>query len=530
MNRMISFVLFLLAAFHVSAQQETIVENHTVKEVTIYLDRAMVLRTGATTIQPGRSTIIFEGLSSQIIPQSVSVAGRGDFTILSVNTQLNYLNPETKSKQYLMLEDSLEWAKMEFEKIKNRREAFQDELAMVNANKEVRGENVGLKAEDLQKVADFFRSRITEIKNNISELVVREKKAKERLDMITRQIGDLNQKRNIPTSRILVNVDAKTRQQATFELNYIATGAGWEPFYNIRFVAANQPLKLEYKGSVYQSTGENWENTNLTLSTGRPSEGGNKPELYAWYLNFIQPYMNQTRALKSEEIQSAPARQEMEDATAGNLAEFTNVVENMLNTSFEIKIPYSIPSDGKKYLVDIQSHNIPATYNYAAVPKLDRDVFLTAMVTDWNNLNLLPGPAHVYTEGTFTGETFINPATTNDTLTISLGRDKRITVTREQLKDVTGNQFIGSNKVLTRKYEITLKNNKKEAVEIWVEDQVPVSKQKDIDVKVNDYSGAEYNPDTGKLLWKLNIPPGGTVKKTFEFTVKYPKDKYIQGL
>jgi uncharacterized protein (TIGR02231 family) len=528
MNRMISFVLFLLAAFHASAQQETIVENHTAKEVTIYLDRAMVTRSGSATIQPGRSTIIFEGLSSQIIPQSVSVTGRGDFTILSVNTQLNYLNPEAKSKQFLMLEDNLEIAKMEFEKIKNRREAFQDELAMVNANKEVRGENVGLKAEDLQKVADFFRVRITDIKNNISELVVREKKAKEKVDMIARQIGDLNQKRNIPTSRILVNVDSKSRQAANFELNYIATGAGWEPFYNIRFIAANQPLNLEYKGNVYQSTGESWENTNLTLSTGRPSEGGNKPELYTWFLNYIQPYMNQTRVLKSSEIQSAPMQEDA--ASAGYTSDFTTVIENMLNTSFEIKIPYTIPSDGKKYLVDIQSHKINATYNYAAVPKLDRDVFLTAKVVDWNNLNLLPGPAHVYTEGTFTGETFINPATTDDTLTVSLGRDKRINVSREQLKDVTGSQFIGSNKVLTRKYEITLKNNKKEAVEVWVEDQVPVSKQKDIDVKVNDYSGAEYNPDTGKLLWKLNIPPGATVKKTFEFTVKYPKDKFVPGL
>lgn len=527
---MISFIIILLAGLHASAQQETIVENHKAKDVTIYLDRAMVNRVAGTTINAGRSTIIFEGLSSQIIPHSVSVTGKGDFTILSVNTQLNYLNPEAKSRQQLMLEDSLEIARMEFEKIKNRREAFNDELAMVNANKEVRGENVGLKAEDLQKVADFFRTRITEIKNNISELAVREKKAKEKVDQITKQINDLNIRKNVPTSRILVNIDSKIKQQANFELNYIATGAGWEPFYNLRFVASNQPLKLEYKANVYQSTGENWENTNLTLSTGRPSEGGNKPQLYTWYLNFIQPYLkNQSRTMEMSPaaISKDEAQQEV---LAGNVAEYTTVVENLLNTSFEIKIPYTIPSDGKKYLVDIQSLSLPATYNYSAVPKLDKDVFLTAQITEWNNLNLLPGPAHVYTEGTFTGETFINPATTNDTLAVSLGRDKRITITREQLKDVTGNQFIGSNKIVNRKYEITIKNNKKDAVEVWVEDQVPVSKQKDIEIKVINYSGAEYNSDTGKLLWKLNIPAGGTMKKTFEFSVKYPKDQYIPGL
>ena len=521
--------MILLVSGYYAYTQEVIVDNHKAGKVTIYLDRAMINRTGTSSIPAGRSTVVFEGLSSQIIPQSVSVSGKGDFTILSVNTQLNYLNPEAKSKQYLLLEDSLEQVKLEYEKIKNRREAFQDELAMVNANKEVRGQNTGLKAEDLQKVADFFRARITEIKNNLSELVIKEKKAKDRLDLIQRQINDLNQKRNIPTSRILVNIDSKLKQQANFELNYIATGAGWEPFYNLRYIASGQPLKLEYKAHVYQSTGENWENTNLTLSTGRPSEGGDKPDLYTWFLNFIQPHLTRERE-QSMKAPSLHVKSEADANFAGNIANYTAVVENILNTSFEIKIPYTIPSDGKKYLVDIQSLNLPATYSYAAVPKLDPDVFLTAKITGWNSLNLIPGTAHVYTEGTFTGETFINPAITNDTLTVSLGRDKRINIKREQVKDVTGNQFIGNNKVVNRKYEITIKNNKKEAIEIWVEDQVPVSKHKDIEVKLVERSGAEYNHDTGILKWKLNVLPGQSTKVSFEFTVKYPKDQFIPGL
>jgi uncharacterized protein (TIGR02231 family) len=215
---------------------------------------------------------------------------------------------------------------------------------------------------------------------------------------------------------------------------------------------------------------------------------------------------------------------------ANSLADEIQVSENQLSTDFEIAIPYSVPSDGKQYAVDVQNYSLNATYNYYAVPKYDKDAFLTASVTGWQEYNLLPGSANVYFEGSYVGESYIDARTTEDTLHLSLGRDKKIVIKREQLKDFNSNQLIGGNRTKTISFEITVRNTKKDAVQINVEDQVPVSQDKDIEVKMMENSGAEYNAETGKLTWKLNLAPNETVKKKLTFSVKYPKDKVINGM
>src|SRR5207237_909520 len=119
--------------------------------------------------------------------------------------------------------------------------------------------------------------------------------------------------------------------------------------------------------------------------------------------------------------------------------------ENQLSVDFDIQLPYSIPSDSKAHTVDVQSYNIPASYSYFAVPKLDKDAFLLARVTKWEELNLLPGNANIYFEGAYVGQSFIDPRNAKDTLDFSLGRDKKIVVMREKKKDLNSTKFIGSN-------------------------------------------------------------------------------------
>ncbi|MBL7924416.1 MAG: DUF4139 domain-containing protein, partial [Bacteroidia bacterium] len=204
--------------------------------------------------------------------------------------------------------------------------------------------------------------------------------------------------------------------------------------------------------------------------------------------------------------------------------------ENQLSATFDILQPYSIPSDGQDYQVEIQKFSLKSEYNYVAVPKLDEDAFLTARVTGWEELSLSPGGANIYFDGAFVGESFIHPAETNDTLEISLGRDKRIVVKRDKLKDLSGSKLFGGNKERSLSFDLSVKNGKKEAVSIILYDQIPLTMQKDIEVKVEELSGADYNPETGEVKWKLQIPAGEMLKKRLSFRIKYPKDKQVIGL
>ncbi len=218
------------------------------------------------------------------------------------------------------------------------------------------------------------------------------------------------------------------------------------------------------------------------------------------------------------------------EAPALTTAEFVTTVQTSLNTEFDIALPYTVSSSNKPTLVDIRNYEMKADYQYAVAPKLDQDAFLLARATGWEEFSLLPGEANIFFEGTFVGQSYIDPNTIKDTLSISLGRDKRIVVKREKLKDFTTRKAIGASQRDSYAYEISVRNTKNEPIKIAVEDQVPVSQNSQIEVTVSDVGGAKYTKPTGKLTWELSLQPGETKKVVYKFDVKYPKDKQVSGL
>ncbi|MEO5571566.1 MAG: DUF4139 domain-containing protein [Bacteroidia bacterium] len=516
------------------------ISNTDVKEVKVFLNGAMVSRTGKTIIDAGTTKVLFENLSSSINPQSISVSGKGDFTILSVVHQLNYLNSEKKTPEIKLLEDSLEGLNYKMGQLQNRKSVLNEEQNMMLANKSVGGANTGVNFMELKNVSEFIRTRLADIKDKLLAETTAEKKLKEKTDKVQQQLNTLNAKKNIPTNTIEISVSAKAKTNAQLDISYLVNNVTWTPFYDVRSKDASSPVQLFYKANVSQNTGEDWDKVKLVLSTGNPALGGNKPELNPWYLNFYVPqvmYKGRTSGgmvpaaaeQKNATIEGSQDKLE-EMSVAKSLADNIQVSENQLSTDFEIAVPYSIPSDGKQYAVDVQNYSLNATYNYYAVPKYDQDAFLTASITSWQEFNLLPGTANVYFEGSYVGESSIDARTTEDPLHISLGRDKKIVIKREHLKDFNSNQLIGSNRTKTISFEISARNTKKNAVQVNLEDQLPISQDKDIEVKLLEISGADYNAETGKLTWKLNIAPNETVKKKLTFSVKYPKDKVINGM
>jgi uncharacterized protein (TIGR02231 family) len=179
----------------------------------------------------------------------------------------------------------------------------------------------------------------------------------------------------------------------------------------------------------------------------------------------LQPYYPQRQTVVSSRYaeEQAPAAAESGisfDQKFETTAAYTTVQQSLTTIEYHIAIPYTIPSDGKEYTVDIQEYTMPAEYEYQSVPKIDKDAFLIARITGWEEFNLLPGQANLFAEGKFIGNSYIDPASVKDTLDISLGRDKSITINREMLKDFSSERIIGANKTINRTYEISVRNRK----------------------------------------------------------------------
>jgi uncharacterized protein (TIGR02231 family) len=213
--------------------------------------------------------------------------------------------------------------------------------------------------------------------------------------------------------------------------------------------------------------------------------------------------------------------------TLKEMGDYVSVKDNELNVVFDIDLPYDVPTNGKEQSVNLKDFKIPATYKYFSVPKLDKDAYLLGEVVDWEALNLLPGEANIIFEGTYIGKTSIDAESTKDTLNFTLGKDKRVVVTREKMTDFSSVKFLGSNKKQTFTYELTVRNNKKEGIQMELQDQYPLSTNKDIEVELLQYEGATKNDETGILTWKLKLAPGEIKKLRVSYSVKYPKDKTI---
>lgn len=216
--------------------------------------------------------------------------------------------------------------------------------------------------------------------------------------------------------------------------------------------------------------------------------------------------------------------------TTKNMDDYTSITEKELNVSFDIDIPYDILSNGKVHSVALKELKLPANYRYYAAPRIDKDVFLTAEIIDYSKFNILPGEANIIFEGLYVGKTTINPSQTSDSLQLSMGRDKKIVLKREKVVEKSGTRFLSSYKEQTFTYDITVRNNKKEAIQLIMEDQYPISTEKEITIELLEKDNAKVNQETGILTWDLNLGSSETKKIRMSYKVRYPKDKTIENL
>jgi hypothetical protein len=246
----------------------------------------------------------------------------------------------------------------------------------------------------------------------------------------------------------------------------------------------------------------------------------------------LQVYLDDNSSLLEEVVVTGYGSRRQKDALDDKKSEDegeppVTVLQLPTTYLYEIDLPVTIESDGKMQTVEIKNYELPAGYRYFCAPKIEAAAFLSAQVTGWESLGLLSGEANLFFEGTFLGKSYLEFANTNDTLELSLGRDRNISVSRTKLKDFTRRQFMSGKKEDSRSFEIAVKNKKTQAITLVLEDQIPVSTNKNITIEQGEISGATLNSETGKLSWTLNLKPAEDKKLRFGYTVRYPKEKII---
>ena len=257
----------------------------------MFLEGSQVERTAKTPLIAGKQDLVFSNISPDIDKQSIQLKAEGNLTVLSVIHQLNFLKEQVKQDEIKVLEEKKEKIVSDINKDKSLLLVYKQEETMLIKNQAIGGNN-GIKTTDLKDAADFQRIRLTEIYQKQQEIEKGIKKSEIELGKINLQLITLNQKINLSTSEIIVTVQAKENTNASFNLTYLVKKSGWYPTYDIRVKDISNPITLQYKANVFQSSGEDWKDVKMFLSTGNPNEKGDKPLIDPWYLryqSYLQP-------------------------------------------------------------------------------------------------------------------------------------------------------------------------------------------------------------------------------------------------
>jgi uncharacterized protein (TIGR02231 family) len=510
-----------------------------IKGITVYPVGAMVSREGVVKIPAGNNQIVLDNLTHAIDPNTIQVGGTGSFDILSVKFELFYPYAKTKPEGIKIIEDSLKIFRDQRFILEAEDKALNDERNMIIANQKIAGGNSTITVAQLDAMAKYYRKRLA----NISSEKLRNQN--ERIIIIAQEkrlnatLAGMNQYKYEQVGRIVVETNSKIATTARFQFSYFTHLAGWFPTYNIKAISDDANINVDYHAYVTQSTGVDWNNIDLILSTSRPTYNNQKPEISPWYLDYQTAMKSRSQAatLYGEQNGEMSANDsygntvyengQYKDLDASKSAGFVSgqALLNALNTSYKINSKYSVMSNNSRKQVFIKSIKIPAEFNYYSVPSMEKESFLTASITDWGQYDLIPGNATLFYNNTYIGKSYVFSNTAEDTLQISFGRDKGLVLTQEKVRDQCVTKKIGNNVKKDFVYEITAKNNKREEITIVIYDRVPVSKRNDIVVTNGDLAGAELDKETGILKWTKTIPAGQKVTIRFDYEVKYPKEK-----
>jgi len=538
MKKFICIACLILVYQTIFAQENSQRIKSEIKSIVIYLSGAELTHSETVNLPAGRSSVVFEGLTPKLLQQSVQVTVSDNVSVLAISANINYLNKIEEKPRIKLIKDSLVLVNSKITALTDERSAFEIEKEMLLKNTSLGGTNSGVSVAEIKLAADFYRMRIKEINSKTSEIDVKLIEFKATKERLNNELVELNANLSYSRYEVSILLSAKSTISATIDLKYLVSDAGWSAGYDITATEINQPVKLNYRAKVFNNTDIDWENIKLKLSTADPTLSAAKPEMKPWYLSYSPSYSN-SAGYENQNINKfsnqAPiqaddeykTKEKKKDEITVDKNTFTEIEVSELSAEFDIATRYSIPSNNKPYLVDVAEYNLPAIYRHYAIPKVDKDAFLIAQITGWEDLNLVEGPANIYFAGTYVGESYIYTRDVKDTLDLSLGRDKKVLITRNKLTNFSSTTFIGNKQKQTLAYEMIVKNNRKQPIQIDIIDQLPVSQNSEIDVDILEISKANHDLLSGLLTWKLTVDAGQSQKINLSYCIKSPKNKAI---
>jgi uncharacterized protein (TIGR02231 family) len=518
-----------------------------VTAVTVFRDGARVVRTGSVPVEAGLTRAVVSGLPASVDTGSVRIGLRGHHVVL-VDIEVNRrysadpLRDETASLsaevdtrrdavQALDDEDAATQAAL----------GFTGHLAEAAAGALARAVSFGrISHDDLDQMAGHLTASTAASLARRREISARLRAAKRELAAAEHRLDDVKQRSgSVESVEAVAVIEAVSATEAEIELSYHATEVSWRPLYDLAL--SGEKLSISYLAEITQRTGEDWPAADLAVSTARRGRHQSLPELSPWYVGRPKPPPLPPMAAAPGRYESAttPAGGAMRpmaapaQAVRAPMAEplAAEVGESGAGLVYRISRPLAVPSDGSPHKTSIARLELDASLDHLVVPALAQEAYLRATVTNDSKLLLLPGPARIFHDGQFVGQTTMETVASGEEMELQLGVDDQIRVERELSRRATSKAVIGGSRTIDVSYTITVQNHRNGPAKISVHDHIPVSTDGDVKVRLRE---ARPDPaettELGELTWNVVLERGKSATISYRFTVEHPGNATLRGI
>lgn len=554
--------LLLLAAALGAAEVKT--DGAAITQVTVYADRAEVVRTFKGRLEAGEQTLVFDRLPGATRLDQLRVEGRGAFTLVDIRPE-TVQTKEVANEQVRALQDALKAQDLRQQAL-NQTEArltFQKSaLDKMLARLTTAGkESANPEMDPLKWAAflDFQDKQLAEVDRQLLSLQADREAVRAEVDRLNRELGAL--RGNERRSRLLAKVNLDVRQAGEVEVNlsYLVRGPSWSPSYDMRADTKAKTLEVTYRAEVRQATGEDWRGVSLRLSTAQPGLAGREPKMDPWFLTKAEAVAfagtvtgglvvngrADNRFQMFNEVQLMGNSMTTSGVAGGGTLKRMEAMDERRASvqaggtaaTFVIDRKSDILADNKPAQVTVMRESFPAYFRHTCVPKLSPFVYLKTKAVNKTGFTFLPGPTAVFLDGAFVAQANLDLVPSGQDFWTYLGVDQGVSVERKVLARREETTGVFGKKTLRTVFDqvFKLKNGKATDIELVLWDQVPASNHEDIKVVFEE---PRYEKDTDDLKlneskfleWRLPLKAGAKQDLPFRFAVERPEDIQVVGL
>ncbi len=548
----LSVVCFLVLPLAVIFAAEISADSR-IASVMIYPDSVLVTRQAQVKLSPGSNKVIFADIIPEVDENSLKVS-------LSENSGAKLLGAQLK-QEYLEQVPS-----EQIQKLKDQIEAIEDDLKREQSLKSLLGEEKNYldsirffsqgqlpkdlvtktpSPAELEGTLKFLDAKLKENYATVMEVDLKARELSNKLQALRMEFSKISGGVQKLKRSILVELEAAKAQSAMVSISFLVRGASWQPLYDARANFEKSEVELISYANVKQNTGDDWQNVDLSLSTARPSVGGNMPYVEPWFLRPFQPQVyreNKVMALGGMRMKSAQYEAydaaEMAMPAAAPQVVYATSQEKGIAVVYTIPHKVSIKPDGTDNKLPVSTQMLKANFEYSAYPRAAASAFLGSRVVNAKDLQLLGARVNVFLEGDFVGSSSIPDIAPGEEFDLYLGADENVKVKRELLEKKVDETIIANIPSSTRKtnfkYKLTVENYKSRRIKVKLFEAMPIPQDDRIKAKIDKVSlepkVKDWKDRKGVWLWELELDPRQKQEIAYSFTVEHPRDMQIEGL